>query len=49
MSTLFIGVLAGIGLGLLTWYGWAIAENVWAMLARRRVTAEAGEDAGEPD
>lgn len=49
MSTLFIGVLAGIGLGLLTWYGWAIVENVGAMLARRRSNAEAAQDAGEPD
>lgn len=44
MTTLFIALLAGVGLGLLTWYGWAIAENVNAMRRRRKEEAAESEE-----
>ncbi len=51
MTPLLISVLAGAGLGLLTWYGWAVAENVGVLLARRRAkrvsTESASEEAGD--
>lgn len=47
MTTIFISVFAGVGLGLLTWYGWGLLEN----LAERRAwrAANAARDKGSGD
>lgn len=48
MIALFVGILTGMGVGLLTWYGWAAAENL-RELSVRRASARASEAAPEAD
>lgn len=45
MMPVIIAILAGAGLGLLTWYGWGLIEHVRALVERRRAAAESDDQA----
>lgn len=47
MMAVFISLLAGVGLGLLTWYGWALAENVRALRVGRQNTSDTPNEDGQ--
>lgn len=44
MNVIVITALSGVGLGLLTWYGWGLVENLLAIRARRQTPRTKSDD-----